>query len=235
MYVCRGALPARTLCLYPVRGLGPCEAYAPCAPVAAPRSIATATTTTKAPAQTIITARTAPRRSTYPTGRPASPGLWPCCRRFPVRQHGRGITRNASYTPARESIGEQQSVVIVARGEYEGPALSLCVWALWELQLPHCNNTSWSEVLREAPETIAPDIADLRMRTDGVPLWTLAPLPQETLLSTKRETNWEARLVTILQDVDGRIRIRTDSNPLVRPESSARATRDRTLLRKQVL
>lgn len=80
-----------------------------------------------------ITARTAPRPSTYPTARPASPCLWLCRRRHPVRQHLARPTRNASYTTARQPIGEQLLVVIVARGEYEGPALSLCVWALWSL------------------------------------------------------------------------------------------------------
>lgn len=66
-----------------------------------------------------------------------------------MRPHGGGCTRNASHPPAREPIGEQHSIVIVARGEYEGPALSLCVQTLEEkeggkgLRLPHCN-TSWA-------------------------------------------------------------------------------------------
>lgn len=131
---------------------------------------------------------------------------WPRLRQLPVRQYGGGrITRNASQPPARESIGEQHSVVIVARGEYEGPALSLCVWALWGFS---CHTATLllgaSEVLREAPETIAPQYfgpADAHRQS---PARYLGSLPLETILSIKRETHWEARLLMTLQDVDGR-------------------------------
>lgn len=90
--------------------------------------------------------------------------------RSPVRQHRQRPTRNASYTSVRKPIGEKHLVVIVVCGEYEGPALSLCVWAFWRLQLPFLRHALVWLFLREAPETIGFYIAVLRLRTEAFPV-----------------------------------------------------------------
>lgn len=159
-----------------------------------------------------------------------------------MRQHRQRPTRNASYTIVRKPIGEKHLVVIVVCGEYEGPALSLCVWAFWGLQLPFLRHALVWFFLREAPETIGFYIAVLRLRTEAFPVpYILGKhLQQTNLLKARR--NYIIGCLSCCQTArihQGRYTIRTGYqssplNPSILPHLPGKQ-RDSTLLRSRAL
>lgn len=130
-YVCRVPYP-RCWCLCSVRHLAGCKPMRPVCLDQRPLKASPLPLSVATRLSILLPSRPARPRDLQRTRRHDLP--FPCLclyrRRFPVRQLSRRPTRNASHTTARELIGEQHLVVRVARGEYEGLALSLCIWAL---------------------------------------------------------------------------------------------------------